>query len=110
MGYRSDIYIKCKVEKVFEFKQFLQTYKEKFNEDLQQTEKFYIDNHYLYLMLTDWKFYENYPEVQYITDFLNRGDLEEHIGMVAIGEDGATEELASPWKVDLSTYTQVEGM
>jgi len=110
MGYRSDIYIKCKAEKAFEFKQFLQTYKEKFNEDLQQTEEFDTDGHYLYLVLNDWKFYESCPEVQHITNFINNEAAAGHIGMIAIGEDSAIEEWGTPWEVDLSTYTQIEGM
>jgi len=95
---------------VFEFKHFLQTYKEKFNEDLQQQEEFYTDNNYLYLVLRDWKFYLSYPEVKYVINFVEQADLNDHIGMIAINEDSTKDEWGNPWEVDLYTYMEIEGM
>jgi len=110
MGFRSEIYIKCKIEKAFEFKHFLQTYKEKFSEDLQQTEEFYTDDNYLYLVLHDWKFYSCFPEVEFITDFVEQESLEGYIGMLAVHEDDTTSEWGAPYEVDLYISITIGGM
>ena len=110
MGFYSDIHVKCKKEKVFEFKHFLQTYKEKHDIDLQKEEKFYSDDDYLYLIISDWKFYTNYPEVDAIINFVEREDMDGYIGMIAINEDSTKDECGSPWEVDLNAHMEIEGM
>jgi len=110
MGYHSDIYIKCKKEKALEFKAFLDTYKKEFNTDLRQEEEFATDDNYIYLTISDWKFYTSYPEVQAIIDFVENEDMDTHIGMIAIGEDGAADSWGTPYEVDLYTNTNIEGM
>ena len=110
MGFRSDVYIKCSTEKVFEFKKFMNDYKTKFDDDLQQTGEFYSDDDYLYLILRDWKFYSGYPEVGFITDFVEREGMEEYIGMITINEDYTKDEWGSPWEVDLNAYMEIEGV
>ena len=110
MGFRTDVYIKCETEKVFEFKKFLNDYKIKFGDDLQQQEKFYSDDDYLYLILTHWKFYNSYPEVEFIINFVECEDMEGHIGMLAINEDNTTDEWGDPWEVGLNAYMKIEGI
>jgi len=95
---------------VFEFKHFLQAYKEKFNEDLQKQEQFYGDDKYLYLILNSWKFYPRYPEVRYIINFVEQEDLEDYIGMIAIHEDDTKDEWGNPNEIDLYTCMEIEGM
>jgi len=110
MGYRSDIYIKCRKEKALEFKSFLDSYKEEFDIDLRQEQEFATDGNYIYLTISNWEFYESYPEVATIIDFVENEDIGTYIAMIAIGEDGATEEWGTPCEVDLYTNTNIEGM
>ena len=110
MGFRSDIYIKCKKEKIFEFKHFLQTYKEKYDIDLQKEEDLYSDDNYLYLILRNWKFYIDCQEVNAVKDFVEREDMEEHIGMIVINENDTKDEWGWHYEVDLSISIRIEGM
>ena len=98
------------MQNIFEFKKFMNDYKTKFNDDLQQTEEFYSDDDYLYLILRDWKFYTSYPEVDFIIDFVEREDMEGHIGMIAINEDNTKDEWGNPWEVDLNASMKIEGI
>lgn len=110
MGFRSQIHIKCKVSKAFEFKHFLSTYKTDHGNDLVVEENFYTDKEHLYLTLNDWKFYEGYPVVDDIIAFVGSHSMEDHIGMIAIHEDETTSEWGAPWEVGLYASMIIEGM
>lgn len=108
MGYRSDIHIKCEISQTLKFTNFLDTYKEEHNIDLRQEETVRHDKNYIYLTLSDWEFYQSYPEVDSIVDFIE--GLSDYAGLIEIGEDGETDEWGSPNKVGLYTQTTIEGM
>ena len=110
MGYRSNVYIKCKKEKAFEFKQFLENYKTQHGIDLRNEENFYTTDNFLYLILNSWKFYNKCTSVKDIINFVSREDLEEYIGMIAIGEDNLAEQYGNCYEVDLYEIMTVEGM
>ena len=105
MGYRSDIYIKIKAEKVFETKAFLENWKVQY--DLKDEYTCITDTDYIYIKIMNWKFYSSYPEVTSIIDFIE--SLSENAAMIAIGEDGATEQWGNPDEVGLYTTTSIEG-
>jgi len=105
MGYHSDIYIKMKAKKVFETKAFLEKWETQY--DLKDSYTRITDTDYIYIGIIGWKFYNSYPEVTSIIDFIE--SLSEDAGMIAIGEDGATEWWGDPDEVELYTTTSIEG-
>jgi len=110
MSYYSNIYIKCKKEKAFEFKHFLDTYKTTYNTDLCTSEEFYTTDNYLYLILYDWKFYDSYSNVKAIINFVDSTKMKGHIGMLIIGEDYLTDEYGDCYELNLYPTVIAEGM
>ena len=105
MGYRSDIYIKIKAEKAFETKAFLESW-----ETLHGLKDEYTritDTNYIYIKIIGWKFYNSYPGVASIINFIE--SLSEDAGMITIGEDGVTEQWGDTDEVELYTTTSIEG-
>lgn len=106
MGYRSDIYLKADKTLAFELKAFLTDWETKY--DLKGKYERTSDSNYIYVLITDWKFYSDYPEVFTLTDFVS-SFTNDKIGMIAIGEDGAITEWGTPYEVNLWVETNIAG-
>ena len=101
MGYRSDVYAKIKIEHLFELKETLK------QADLTDYAKTTVDDQFVYVEINEIKWYDSYTDVQIFNKFIN--SLNEDAGMIAIGEDGATEAYGYPHEVELWTKTYIEG-
>jgi len=102
MGYRSDVYIKVKIEKYNELLAVIR------QADLEDFVSAQHDEIYGYVEISYIKWYDDYPDVKLINDFI--GTLkEDEGGMVIIGEDNATDEKGYPYNVDLYTVIEING-
>lgn len=107
MGFKSEIYIKIEKEKIFEVKNLLTILEETYSIDIKEEEKFHTDDNYIYIYLSDWKFYTGYPEIKLIINTIE--NMEEHAGMIAINEDNTIDNWGYPWEVDLYVSINIEG-
>lgn len=101
VGYRSDIYIKVENSEAFGLKQALE------EADFMNYAEITQDEHYIYVAMYDLKWYSNYEDVAAVNSYIQ--SLGERGGLIAIGEDGATQEYGEPYSVDLYTQTSING-
>ena len=103
MGYRSMIYCKVAESLTKEFDQILK--------DKDMTTYFTpIDNQdcpgYVKYEGEDLKWYDGYPDVDAVNEFINEHD--DTCAMIVVGEDNTTESWGQPWDLDMYTYVEVE--
>ena len=104
MGYRSEIYIKVSIEDEPELLTLLTKHEldECFEKQLE-------DEDYVGYYASHLKWYDRYPDVKAINDFMYTDDETDDIrGMIVLGEDGATEEYGQPWEIDMHVVSRVE--
>jgi len=102
MGYRSDVYIKVKIEKYNELCAVIR------KADLEHFVSAGHDEMYGYVEISNVKWYDYYPDVKLLYDFVSSLNEDEG-GMVIIGEDNATDEKGYPYNVDLCTVMEISG-
>ena len=105
MGYRSMLYAKIDNKLTNEFNTILSErdmlrYFYPLDSDEQDSE-----THTTYIG-EDLKWYDGYPDVDAVNNFITSNS--ETCGMIAVGEDGASEEFGEPWNLDMYTVTTME--
>lgn len=103
MGYRSDVYGKMTKDLEEEFR------KEFATEFEQDYVKYASDDEYFYLRWEWVKWYESFKEVKAINAWFSDDAREDKAGLIAIGEDNATQAWGSPCEVELYEVISVEG-
>ena len=103
MAYRSDVYIKVHKDDEKELVNLLD--KNGLNADKEDQDPKDMD-HVRYVV-SDVKWYTEYPEVKAVNSFVAE-DSKYPRGLIAIGEDNATEEYGSPYEVEMYAYANIE--
>lgn len=109
MGYRSEVYIKIDKRLEEEFKKILKDtdldgdwgFKKRDDEDIIANDKGYAITYVKYH--ADWlKWYSSFPDVKAVNSFIETEDENGMLkGLIAIGEDNATEIHGTPEEVDM---------
>jgi len=80
----SDIYIKGSLKALFEFKEFMEEYLEKFDIPLIENNNFPADNRYFYIKLHSWVINPLNEKFNFIKDFMTKEGIRKKVVMVAI--------------------------
>ena len=100
MGYRSNVYIKVNKKDEKELKNL---FKENYIEAVKEFDDFDTAGYVIY----DAKWYSNYKDVAAINSFIEEKGCEYARGLIAIGEDNATEEYGEPWGLDMYVVSNI---
>ena len=107
MGYKSDIYIKINKKLIFAVKKELYSKLDALGIKKEQGYTTYTDNNYIYILMQDWKFYKNYPEVQIITNFIDK--YENRAALIEVGQDNAVYLIGDTYEVNLTSEVIIHG-
>ena len=104
MGYRSDVYIKALKKHTTTIIKSIK------HSDLLQYAEINQDDTYLYVQMSDMKWYSQYDDVALVNSTISNLPSDQ-AALIAIGEDSAiSESINDSWELELDTYIVIEGM
>lgn len=102
MGYRSEVYLKASIE-------LKEGFESQFTKESHYYDYIKSDEEYFYVYWSWVKWYHSYKEVKDIINWVNAERDEFYVGMIAVGEDNATEQYGDTSEVDMWTSAIVTG-